>query len=142
MIKHVARRSRNVPDRRLMHPKREWLIGLGLFTLVLVVSGIVSAQRFAYFSHIETHLEATELNVVTYKTGAMNDVIRQYDERTVRFQQLRNGIAPRTPDPIVIENQGADDTATSSDAVATTSTETIESEETTEDPESGGLDVE
>ena len=94
MVKHIKRRSRHVPDRRIIHPQREWAIGLLLFFVILGVGSVFSASRFWYFSTIDQALEDNDIQVVEYKVGGMQEALRFFDEQTLRFQQIRNGIIP------------------------------------------------
>ena len=97
MISHVARRSRSLPDTRLMHPKREWALGIIAFIVLIIIGGIVNAQNFRYYSSIDEQLEEGSSHVVMYKETAMREVLEYYSDRTARFQQLRNSIVPVKP---------------------------------------------
>ena len=56
MAEHVFRKSQGYPDRRLMHPKREWGIGIGIF-LVLVSAGAIGA--FSVFTSYRDFSQVT-----------------------------------------------------------------------------------
>ncbi|MEL6804515.1 MAG: hypothetical protein AAFO91_12135 [Bacteroidota bacterium] len=104
MVSHISRRSRRVPDRRLIHPMREWVIGLVLFTVVLIGGGYLSASQFSYFSSVDAQLEKSDVAVAAYDATGMEAVLLFFDERTLQFQQIRNGIIPPlAPQPVLEE---------------------------------------
>lgn len=97
MIKHVARRSRNLPDRRLLRPHREWVVALSSFVVVLVIGGAFSAERFHYLKNIDEHVVHTSQSIVQYRQGTMESVLEYYQARQEKFLELRGGITlPKT----------------------------------------------
>ncbi len=88
MVKTVFRRSRNIPETRLLHPEREWSIGVSIFLLLLVGMFVLNAKRFSYFNNIEKQL-SDESSVIEYKYGAMREVLRVYEAKEARFRELR-----------------------------------------------------
>ena len=52
MVKNVVRRDRGVPDRRLMHPRREWSVGLLLWITVVLAGGFYAAVTFNTYTGI------------------------------------------------------------------------------------------
>jgi len=134
MIKHVSKRSRSIPDRRLMHPKREWTITLVMLAVVLVAGSVHSFYKFNKLSNLDKQLVAGESKVVEYKTSLLSDVLDFYEDRTSRFQQIKDGIVPAAvvPDPVVEEistSTEAVDTSTEASLIedldVSTSTEEI-----------------
>lgn len=89
MVQHIARRSHNIPDTRLMHPGREWAIGLGLFTLTTLIGGVVSARQFWTYESIETQLGEPEVSVRMYDQQKMRAVLDAFDARAIEFQTIR-----------------------------------------------------
>lgn len=116
MVAHVTKRGGNIPDRRLIHPDREWAIGILICFLFLVAGFAYNAQRFSYFKNIESHLLESSSGIVKYNNSDLEYVLQYYDERTVKFQQLRNGIEPikyesisfDTPAPVEEESPEGD----------------------------------
>jgi len=94
MVTHVTKRAVNIPDRKLIHPDREWAIGLLACFLFLVAGFVYNAQRFSYFNSIEAHLTESSSGIVKYNRSDLENVLQHFDEQTVKFQQLRNGIEP------------------------------------------------
>ncbi len=92
MVTNVSRRSRNIPDSRLIHPEREWSLAIIVFVLLLIGIFTLNAKRFAYFNDIEGQLSDDASSAVEYKYGTMREVLNSYGERTFRFQELRQGI--------------------------------------------------
>lgn len=96
MVTKVSRRSRNIPDSRLIHPEREWSLAVIVFVLLLVGIFILNAKRFAYFSNIDGQLSDETSSAVDYKYGTMREVLDNYGEKTLLFQELRQGIGVGT----------------------------------------------
>ena len=89
MVRHVTKRSRGVPDKKLIHPRREWLIGLVLF--IVVLAGGLTYNSFSYQKALTVGSEESEgtTGVVQYRTGLVEDALTIYRERKLRFEELR-----------------------------------------------------
>ena len=92
MVTKVSRRSRNIQDSRLIHPEREWSLAIIVFVLLLVGIFTLNAKRFAYFNNIEAQLSDETSSAVEYKYGTMQEVLDSYGEKTLLFQELRQGV--------------------------------------------------
>ena len=45
MFRHLKKRGRNIPDNKLIHPIRDWTIGLGVTSFIFVVSSNLMNQK-------------------------------------------------------------------------------------------------
>ena len=89
MVHHVTKRSRGIPDKRLMHPVREWLIGLLGMVLVVVVGVIYSVHLFTTFSNV-TEITHTESAIsIRYNETLINEAREQFSVRSDKFNELR-----------------------------------------------------
>lgn len=91
MAIRVSRRSRNIPDNRLIHPEREWSLAVVVFVLLLIAIFTINAKRFAYFNNIESQLSGDASSAVEYKYGTMREVLDSYGGKALRFEELRLG---------------------------------------------------
>ena len=60
MVHHITKRSRGIPDKRLMHPVREWLIGLVCVVVVLAVGVMYSTRLFTMFSDVTSPIPSEQ----------------------------------------------------------------------------------
>ena len=103
MVTGVSKRSRNIPENRLIHPEREWSWGVMVFLLLLIGFFILNAKRFAHFSNIESQLSDETSFVLEYKYGTMTEVLNRYDERERMFLELRQGTGQETSPAAALE---------------------------------------
>lgn len=88
MARHVFRRSRGIPDKRLMHPRREWGIGLLMFAAVLGVGSVYSAQSFTQFKDLTSIKGEASLAIPRYNQGQVEAVLALYAARNEAYQDL------------------------------------------------------
>jgi hypothetical protein len=88
MAKHIFRRSQNISDRHLIHPKREWGIGIVIFIVILSSGAYFSATNFSYYKDIEKKLPSQELNLVRYQSGTLKIILEKYQLRQEQASQV------------------------------------------------------
>lgn len=88
MTRHIFRRSKGVPDKRLLHPRREWGIGLCLFTVVLFVGSGFGAQSFTQFKDVTAIEGQAELSIPRYNENQIKSVLEVYQERSDGYRAL------------------------------------------------------
>jgi len=99
MARHVFRRSSGVPDKRLLHPRREWAIALICFGLILIIGSIVSAQSFTRFRSLDTSGGMANVTVPRYNETQVTEVIETYRAKEAAYNELV-GEVPFIPTPI------------------------------------------
>lgn len=114
-------RRKAVYDKRIMHPEREWFIGLFLFAAIVTAGGIQSAHTFMAFQEIDTNGGTQTEPVVRYNQPLVQNALQTYEKRSEVYMALQNEV-PQLP-------------ASTLDETATTSTSTSPSE--TEEPADG-----
>lgn len=118
MTKQVLRRGQGYPDRRMMHPRREWAIGLILFTILVLSGAFISSQEYLKYSNLDTLRPQTQTHIVAYNELGVSNALETFRDRKRIYGVLTNK-------EVVIEL--VPDTSTSTQA---TSTEAEVSEET------------
>lgn len=88
MAQHVFRRGHGIPDKRLMHPKREWASGLLMFAIVLIVGSAMTAQAFIRFRSIDMSGGQTSVVVPKYHAAAAAEVLAVYQAREAAYAKL------------------------------------------------------
>lgn len=92
MVKHIARRDSGKSDATIMHPMREWALGL-FVTAFIVLWGVIFTVALyrVYGSSLETEVPVA-VTVIPYKAPLVADAIQFYEkERTIYEAMLRTG---------------------------------------------------
>ena len=98
IAKHILKRQRGLRDHQIIHPVREWFIGLVCSLLILVGGAVWSA--FTYFEVSGRTVETTSTDVVTanvYRGDIVNAALAKFRERTDNFNQLLENRVEITP---------------------------------------------
>lgn len=125
MARKIARRGKGRHDRKIMHPSREWLVGLGLLLVALLVGGFINAERYLHYHTLETHITPSKPDGETYRVQEAAKAIGTYTARMDAFSALIE-MKPVSPTPtdsvdITTENEGSD--GLSEDEESTSDTE-------------------
>ncbi len=85
----ILRRQAGLHDYQIMHPTRDWLIGLCFAVTVFLVGAALSAQL--YFSNINTTLvmDDSAEEVVVYRESIVEAALKELEERDAVYQQLQ-----------------------------------------------------
>ena len=97
MARHITRRGNNIPDMKLMHPTREWFVGLGIVLITVIAGATYNAFSFRYYSSLESRVVGGSAEVVAYRGDAVQRVLATYQTRSATFDALRAGIVPTVP---------------------------------------------
>jgi hypothetical protein len=108
MIKAVNRRSRGMPDRRLIHPRRDW--GMVLTGVFIGAVGVVAFSGYQYlrFNSINGSISAETSQVTRYDANAVAQALELYAGKSAAFSELTAVAVPVIEEPI--------ETATSTEA--------------------------
>lgn len=77
-------------DKRIMHPVREWLIGLALFLAIVIMGGTQSALMFVMYKNVDTHREANTEPLTRYNGLLVGNVLQEYRERKNAYAAYQN----------------------------------------------------
>lgn len=94
-VKHVHKRGRGVADRRLLHPQREWLIGLGVFVVGFAIATLVSMYIFRTYKNIDQVTYEVDKELPVYQAELVTRVLETFAQRELYFDALVAGIQPR-----------------------------------------------
>ncbi len=97
-VRHVHRRGQGIPDRRAMHPRREWLIGLFIFLAVTGVGAILSMMTFENYKNIDKHVYAVDLATPVYNEVRTKTVLSDFSSRKHSYSAYINGIEVVRPE--------------------------------------------
>ena len=90
MAKHVFKKGGGYPDRRLMHAKRDWAIGLFIFTIVVIAGGVIAGNIFALYNDVALVEGDPGERIPTYNQNAADAALELYRERGVVHQGLQS----------------------------------------------------
>lgn len=141
IAKQILKRQRGLRDHQIIHPTREWFVGLA-FSLLILIGGAM----WSIFTYLEVSgrtVETTSTEVVTanvYRGDIVNAALVKFRERTDNFNQLlENRIEftlPAEPgesepetEPDLGENESNIETASSTQDAPTSETTDVLTEE-------------
>lgn len=102
MLKHTSRLISTPRKFKLINPKREWVIGISVATLMFVGGGIYTGTLFLEESERDyLNTTVTNIDVVSYKYDLVRDVLDTYASKQKQFNDLRqNYTAPVLPQSV------------------------------------------
>ena len=80
-------------DKRLIHPEREWLMGLFVFVAIVICGGMVDAFIFIQYQNLDVSPKNIATQSVTYNKAAVQKALEAYSLRTAAYMQLQNNSA-------------------------------------------------
>ncbi len=104
VAKSMLRRHRGLADPQIIHPQREWFIGIG--ASVLLFSLIVWWSASSYIKHSEASIESSTETVSTetvYREGQVNSALELFDAKSKRYEELvgDESFQPTIVEPVV-----------------------------------------
>ncbi len=129
MARKVFRHERGLRDPHIMHPEREWLIGLSVMVLIFTASAGWSAQVYLKNKNVSADQTTTSEGEAVYREPQVKEALRIASEREDELRELL-GVAPTAPSSE--EDLAATTTATTTEEVAETDTEEAEAISTDE----------
>ncbi len=110
MAKHILKHSQGLRDHKIMHPERDWFIGLGLAITFFVGSASVSAYTYWKNKNMSASQDAAVAEeVVVYRESMVKDALARFEKRNKEREALVAEFSSEEPTPV-------SDTATSTPA--------------------------
>lgn len=94
-VKHVHKRGQGVSDRRLLHPQRDWLIGVGVFVVAFGAATVASIHVFGLYKNIDQQIYEVNKELPKYQEVAVTTVLETFAKRELYFDALVAGIQPK-----------------------------------------------
>jgi len=103
LVSHIIRRNKGVPDRRLMHPEREWFVGLGVALLIGLGGSLYAGSFFFSQEQVIKETFTVSSDTIRYKKDVVDEVFGTYRARSLEFDALReqDGILPEVEVQVV-----------------------------------------
>ena len=99
MVKSVSKRAAGKPDKRLIHPRREWFIGISLFLLIVIVGAVYSAHVYTSLDRLEDSVSESDTSVIRYQAGNVQTALDRYQATQQKFETMRAAL-PDVPPPV------------------------------------------
>ena len=132
MVAHIVRRDNGKPESMIMHPMREWAVGLLVIGLLVLWGTIFTIALYRVYSNsLETDVPIATV-AIPYKAPQVADAIQYYEKERTTYEALlgkasfigrSNPLPPALTAPAVIDATTATtsvpaiETATSSPVV-------------------------
>ncbi len=115
------RRTTKLNRRGDMYPTREWLLGLFVFTLLIVVGGLYNTHKFWLYKNIHTYEATFSEKVPTYDTSSVEQALQIFKNRSTAYEALK------TPSVVVQQIPISEEVVSTSSVDAIRETATISS---------------
>ena len=126
MARHILKHSQGLQDHKIMHPERDWLIGLGLALVIFTGSAIGSVYTYWKNKNIEvTPDESTVKETVVYREAVVKDALASFEKRN----KEREALIAQFSGAELKETVSEATTTISTSPTATTTTEAVITEE-------------
>lgn len=131
MTRTVFKRSQGYRKHEVMHPSREWFIGIGLLIVVVVVGGVINALEYRSYNTLEQATKGAPLSINKYSHVLAQKARDRYEGKMQKFDTLSDEVpaAPVVPD---IVGGSATSTASTTPDAEVTPEDLVSEEETAE----------
>lgn len=94
VAKRVRRTGRGLRDPQLMHPNREWGIGLLVAVLIFTISAVWSAQTYMKYKDASINLvEPVTENMQVYRAAMIDAALEKFSERQAANELFTKRVA-------------------------------------------------
>lgn len=120
LAKGFAKNKRISYDKRIMHPVRDWLIGLSCFFTLVIAGGAYSAHQFITYRNLNIYEGSLNEQTVKYNEVLVERVLGEYAKREEAYQALQTveiGVQAPEEEGATSTEPAVDQTGTSTEAV-------------------------
>lgn len=97
-IQRLLPRRRLDYRRRVMHPVRDWLIGLLLFAIVVIAGGVYCAQTFVTYRNVNTEGGTIDETIIQYNRMMVEQALEAYTARKEAYDTAEISAPETTAD--------------------------------------------
>ncbi len=88
IAKHVFKKGGGSSDHSFFNPSRDWLIGIFIFIIILLVGSYISGLNYARYHNVEVTELGTKTNLPKYNEVRVNEAILKYKSIDAKFKGL------------------------------------------------------
>ena len=118
MVKKVLKHREGLEDQPIVHPVREWFIGLGTGLLIFISIAVGSAYTYWHNKEVNITFADAPAETTVYRESQVKDALKRYAARDAERQNLIAEFSGQTP----AAPQTASTTVSSSSEITGTST--------------------
>ena len=113
-VRHVYRKERGLPDRRLIHPRREWLLGVAAFMVITCAGALWSINTFNGYTSLNERTFAAPQELPSYNEALIEAAITEFSKREEDYSRLIEQLPEKTPESVP---NGEEDISTSTEEI-------------------------
>ncbi len=88
MVQHVVRRKRGIADPQIMHPMREWVIGIGVAAAVVTAGSVLAATLYNYYDEKRDTIITVSETLVPYNAALIESALTQYRQKQQQYNLI------------------------------------------------------
>lgn len=88
MVKHIVRRGQGVADPHIMHPMREWLLGVSVVLLLVMLGAGLSFHLYRIYDSQRTTEITTIAPVVSYAAPTIAEAVSVYSAKRAVYEAV------------------------------------------------------
>ena len=101
---HIFARTKEHPDKQVMHPQREWLCIIASFVVIFSIGLYLGVTQYQHYQGLaDTIQPVTENNIPTYQSSLVEEVHERYRSRETLFAEF----IAQTPTQVPVETDQA-----------------------------------
>jgi len=81
--------SGSLVSRQIMHPAREWFVGLFAGLIMLGFGGFWSVNSYLQYNEVSRGSESGPADVAVYKSEVIKEAQADFNERAVKYERLK-----------------------------------------------------
>ena len=119
--RNIIRHQRGLKDPTLMHPEREWVIGLAIGLAICVLSASGSAYSYFTNKYLTAEVSETTEGETVYREAMIKDALKEFATRNQEREALLTNIR-FAPASVVATSSATSSAESASSTAAATST--------------------
>lgn len=88
MTKSVLRGGKAYGEHHLMHPSREWYIGVGFFIAIVVVGGLWAVTTYTKYQKVSLYEHSTEAQTEVFKEKLVMAALAEIESRASAYSRI------------------------------------------------------
>ncbi len=110
--KAVVRKSNGYRIPMLIHPRRDWLLGLLFFAVIVIGGGLVLARLYFVNQSVDALVGVEAEQIPRYREEVVNDVLAVYRERKATYDAILMNLPAVPPEAATTSEATASSTDT------------------------------
>lgn len=99
VLKKISKHSKTLQDTQLMHPEREWGIGLLVACIFFIAAASLSAYTYFKNQSVDVYVGSTETEDVVYRESLVKEALERIENRARKIEELSGQIQEVTVPP-------------------------------------------